>query len=444
MTTDLELPQPASVDLRPTGGRSLRQVLSVRDFRLLLGGTATSLLGDQFALIATPWLVLQLTHDPLALGVVLALEGLPRAAFMLVGGAVADRIPPRRVMLAADVVRGAMVAAMAAVVLAGVVELWMLFGFALGFGLISGIAVPAEHSIVPTILRRDDLHAGNSLVMGLAQLAAFVGPSVAGAVIASHSDALAGVGLAYAIDAGTFAVSAAAFALMGPATRTPGATDAGRLVESIRDGVRRIRDDAPMRFVFAVLASVNLLAVGPLLVGIPLLAHDRLSASAAAFGVLMGAFALGNLVGLVVAGVMPRPTGTTMGVIVVVVLGGFGAVIASLGLVAHLVVDAVLLAALGTGNGYLAVSFFTWVQVRTPEHFLGRTVSLVSFANLGLVSVSQAASGAIARWNLDALFVFSGSLVVATTAWAATRPGLRAFTDSLAATRPAHEQETTP
>jgi hypothetical protein len=55
------------------------RVLSLRDFRLLFSGATTSLLGDQFALIATPWLVLQLTGDPLALGIVLALEGLPRA-----------------------------------------------------------------------------------------------------------------------------------------------------------------------------------------------------------------------------------------------------------------------------------------------------------------------------------------------------------------------------
>lgn len=62
-------------------------VLSLRDFRLLFTGVTTSMLGDQFALIATPWLVLKLTGDPLALGIILALEGLPRAVFMLPGGA---------------------------------------------------------------------------------------------------------------------------------------------------------------------------------------------------------------------------------------------------------------------------------------------------------------------------------------------------------------------
>ncbi len=116
--------------------------------RLLLGGATTSLLGDQFALIATPWLALQLTGDPLALGLVLALGGLPRAGFMLVGGAVTDRFAARRVMIVADITRGVLTAAMAGVVLAGVVQMWMLFGFALAFGLVAGFAVPAENSIV--------------------------------------------------------------------------------------------------------------------------------------------------------------------------------------------------------------------------------------------------------------------------------------------------------
>ena len=77
---------------------SMWRVMSLRDFRLLFAATATSLLGDQFALVATPWLVLQLTGDPLVLGIVLALEGLSRAAFMLIGGAVTDRFSPRPVM----------------------------------------------------------------------------------------------------------------------------------------------------------------------------------------------------------------------------------------------------------------------------------------------------------------------------------------------------------
>src|SRR5512142_780628 len=75
------------------------RVLSLRDFRLLFAGAGTSLIGDQFAFIATPWLVLQLTGDPLALGIVLALEGVPRAIFILLGGAITARFSPPLIMI---------------------------------------------------------------------------------------------------------------------------------------------------------------------------------------------------------------------------------------------------------------------------------------------------------------------------------------------------------
>src|SRR5258706_13293565 len=91
--------------------------LSVGNFRLLWIGEGISLLGDQFYLIALPWLVLQLTGSALALGTVLALASIPRALFMLVGGAFVDRYSPRSVMAASNFARLVLVALMSALVL---------------------------------------------------------------------------------------------------------------------------------------------------------------------------------------------------------------------------------------------------------------------------------------------------------------------------------------
>ncbi len=212
---------------------------------------------------------------------------------------------------------------------------------------------------------------------------------------------------------------------------------------SIRDGFRHLWDDDAMRFVFCVLAAVNLFVVGPLLVGIPLLAHQRLASGAMAFGVLMGAFAAGNLAGYGLAGSTRPPSSTTMRLVVIGVLASYGAVIGSLSIISHLGFDAALLAVLGAGNGYLALTLFTWIQARTPHERLGRTMSLLTFASLGLVSMSQAVAGAVGKWDLDALFLLSGVLVLGTTAVVATRPGLWAFTDSLTETdRPHHKEPT--
>ncbi len=374
---------------------------------------------------------------------VLALGGIPRAVFMLIGGAVTDRVSPRTVMLASDITRGVLTAAMAAAVLTGTTQMWMVYGFAMGFGLVAGFAVPAENSIVPRLVRRDDLQTGNAVIMGATQLTSFVGPTLAGVVIAGYATSTLGIGLAFAIDAATFAVSALTFALMRPLAAAAEPALRSGLWASVRDGLRHLWDDDAVRFVFCVLAAVNLFVVGPLLVGIPLLAHQRLASGARAFGVLMGAFAAGNLAGYLAAASTRLPSSAVMRRVVVGVLAGYGAVIGSLSMVSRTGVDAALLVGLGAGNGYLALTLFTWIQARTPQQMLGRTMSLLTFSSLGLVSMSQAVAGAVGTWDLDVLFVLSGVLVLGTTAVVATRPALRTFTDSLTEPDVAHDKEPT-
>ncbi len=417
----------------------MRRVFHLRDFRLLFAAATTSLLGDQFALIATPWLVLQLTGDPLKLGVVLALEGIPRAVFMLVGGAITDRFSPPRIMLTSDLIRLVLTVLMAFVIFAGTVQMWMLYAFALGFGLVAGFAVPAENSIVPMIVDAQDLQAGNSLMMGVSQLVSFVGPTIAGILIAAYSGSDRGIGLAFAIDAVTFAVSAACLWLMRTGSRRASGQDAANqesVWASIVAGIAHLWKDEALRFMFLVITALNFLLVGPLLVGIPVLADQRLPEGAVAFGLLMSAYAGGNLLGFVLAGSLPRPAGTVMRVILICLLAAFGVVIGSLGFIPWTWVDFALLLALGTGNGYAAITLFTWIQTHTPQAMLGRMMSILMFSNVGLVPVSEAISGVVSKWNLTLLFASAGVLVLLMTLWGAFQPGMKSFSDNLAAPQP--------
>jgi MFS family permease len=102
--------------------------LTNRQYRYLWGGQATSHLRDQFHLVALPWLVLAVTHDPLQLGLVLAVAGIPRAALMLFGGAVADRISPRLVMLVSDLLRFLITGTLVLATFTAQVQIWMIYG----------------------------------------------------------------------------------------------------------------------------------------------------------------------------------------------------------------------------------------------------------------------------------------------------------------------------
>src|SRR5574342_9391 len=179
MTDTLSLEQKSS-----TMNTSLSNVLKNRNFRLLWIGESISLLGDQFYMIALPWLVLSLTGNALAVGTVMAMAGIPRALFMLVGGALTDRFTPRKLMISSNLVRMALTALLATLVATNLIQLWMLYVSALLFGLADAFFFPAQTSIVPQLVDRNQLQAGNALIQGTAQLSLFVGPILAGGLIA--------------------------------------------------------------------------------------------------------------------------------------------------------------------------------------------------------------------------------------------------------------------
>jgi len=414
----------------------MARVLSLRNFRLLFTGAFISLLGDQFALIATPWLVLQMTGDPLMLGTVLALEGIPRAAFILFGGAITDRLSPRRVMLFANIIRFFLTALMAVVVFSGVVQIWMIYAFALSFGIVAGFAIPAEQSIVPMLVDEQDLQAGNSIIMGVTQLSGFVGPTIAGIIIGRFSDTFTGVGIAFAFDALTFVVSAVTLQLIRLKTQTVSASAAHAkesVWASIQAGIRYLWTDKPMRFIFTAVMAINFLLMGPILVGIPVLADQRLPEGATAFGLLMSAFAGGNLLGYIIAGSLPRPNGAKLRLLIIALFAGFGLVIGSFGIITSTWVDVGLLLLLSMANGFIVVLLMTWIQTRTPQQMLGRIMALLMFSSTGLAPIAQAISGVLSKWNLIMSFVIPGALVLLLTIWMAFHPDLKGFSESLAA-----------
>jgi MFS family permease len=191
--------------------------------------------------------------------------------------------------------------------------------------------------------------------------------------------------------------------------------------------------DKPLRFIFAVLMAINFLLIGPIMVGIPVLADHRLPEGAMAFGLLMSAFAGGNLLGYLVAGSLPRPNGAKLRLITIALFAGFGIVIGSLGTITSTWIDFGLLFLLGLGNGFMAVLVMTWIQTRTPQEMLGRMMALLMLASIGLMPISQAIAGVLSKWNLTMLFVLPGVLVLLMTIWMAFHPDLKGFSESLTA-----------
>ncbi|HYK94664.1 MAG TPA: MFS transporter [Candidatus Dormibacteraeota bacterium] len=388
-----------------------RSPFGVRDFRLLWTGEAISSLGDQFALIALPWLALVLTGSALALGGVLALMAVPRALLMIVGGVSVDRFSPRRVMLGSNAVRLVAVTALGLVVLAGAAQLWMLYAFALVFGVADAFFFPAQTSIVPELVEGDQLQRANGIVQGTAQATVLVGPAIAGVVIAALGSGSAGatdggIGIALLFDAATFLASLVTLWLIRP--RAHNAQEHGSILESIREGVRFVWSSPGLRAVIVVSLAGNLFIVGPFEVGMPFIAYSRLPEGAAGFGIVMAAFGGGSLLGLIIASILPAPRGAWLGPIVIGTLAVAGLGVAAIAFVHTTLLAALVIGISGTALGVGNLLGITWIQGRIPPELMGRVMSLMITGSVGLIPLSMFVAGAAVQLSVDGTMIVAG------------------------------------
>jgi MFS family permease len=420
-----------SLNAKPEMAREApSNILKIRNFRLLWIGEGISLLGDQFYMIALPWLVLSLTGNALAVGTVLATAGIPRALFMLLGGALTDRFTPRKLMINSNIARMILTGLLAAFVMTNLIQLWMLYAFALLFGLADAFFFPAQTSIVPQLIGKDQLQMGNAMIQGTATLSLFVGPILAGTLIswldggATHSTS--GIALAFALDSLTFIASVTMLNLIRIENVISRAEEVeGGVLASIREGLLYVWNDTTLRIVFGLTMGLNVLITGPFSVGVPVVASIRFAEGATAFGLIMSVFGGGALLGVVLAGTLPKPSKKLLGTVLLSVISLMGIGLAIIGITPSLTVTALAALVMGTANGYSNILMITWLQQKIAPEMTGRIMSLVMFAAIGLNPVSTALAGALIGLNATVLLISAGSLMTLFTLSAAFSPIVR-------------------
>lgn len=394
------------------GGRGfpLLRPLADRDFRLLFSGETISVLGDQFHFVALAWLALQLTGSGLVLGTVLMTAAIPRAILMLVGGAFSDRFSPRTLMLTSNLVRGLVVGTLAALVLTDNAQLWQLYLLAGVFGIVDAFFFPAMHTIMPMLVTERQLPAANALVQGAEQLAALIGPALAGLLVAAVQ-----TGPAFAIDAASFLVAALALALLRGGRRSGPLTADGSsrgILGTIGGGIAYAWADPALRSLILVIAAINFAFTGPVSVGMAWLAEVRFDGGPAAFGFLLAGYGGGAVVGAIVAGslaVVPR-----LGAIVVAISALLGLGLAGIGLAPNVPVALAIMTAMGVLVGFTSVRVRSWIQARVPDEVRGRVMSVVMLGSFGTAPVSFAAAGALVDAGATtAMFVGAGGIMIA-------------------------------
>jgi MFS family permease len=286
--------------------RQYLRVLRFRDFRYLFLGQSASVIGDRVVVVALALYVTRRTGSAADLGAVLAAQSLPLVALLLLGGVLADRLARQRIMLAADFARGALHALVAALILAGSLQIWELVVIEACFGAAQAFFQPAYTGLIPQTVPEALIQDAQALTASTQNLAFLLGPALATALVLGL-----GAGVAFALDAGSFAVSAGlllrvrARARGVPASERAQGERARSLLASLRGGFGEVRSRPWVWVTIAVFTGAVLCVYAPWYSLAPLLAR-RGYGGVGFFGVLETCAGAGAVAGAL-AGLRWRP-----------------------------------------------------------------------------------------------------------------------------------------
>jgi hypothetical protein len=385
MVEDMAPPRINSLGFRSKFRDGKLGVLAGRDFRRFYLGYSASLLGTAMSSVAIAFAVLGNGGTPTDLGLVLAANIVPMITFMLGGGAIADRLGRRPVMLAADVARCAAQGVLAAALRAGHPRLGLFVAAALVVGTGNAFFQPALVGLPVQLAPRGRLGDANAL-LAMAQPAAQVaGPALAGILIAATSPAVV-----VAVDAASYAVSATALAMLRfPSVDKPPSRS---LLSDLATGWTEFSAHSWLLAGTIQFALFNLLTWGPYLVLGPVLARDYLG-GASAWGAILACYGGGAILGgLLALGRRPRRP------LAVANLATLGFPLPPLALALHLPVVAVaggaLLAGLGSALGSALEATVTQQQI--PAQALSRVGAFNMVGAFAFGPVAFAVAGAVA------------------------------------------------
>ena len=375
MAADRPVPEPRVTLFSPLGSRY---------FRLALAGRLLSLTGNAAQSVTLAVLVLDITQRPSGWGALLTAQAIPQALLMLGGGLAVDRFQSRSVMLAANLLQALVLAPLVPGALLGQLELWHLYAYAIASGIAFAFYIPASQAIVPELLPEHQVRGGNALWILAFHVSRFVGPPVAGLVIAQ-------AGLAWAIAATVvmFVGGAAALWPVRAAAAVHRSTEAP--LRQIREGVLAVRDDPLLLIVILSATVYNFGAAAATFVGLPSLAKLTLDAGDEGVGILYAALGGGALLGVLATGSRAQlPRQAVVGSLTNL---GMGVALVAAALAPTLWTVVPFLAVAGAFSSAGGVIFLTLIQMRAAPHVRGRVMALLSLSLFGLTPLAYGIGG---------------------------------------------------
>ncbi len=367
--------------IRAPGAGSHRgtfRALRSRPFRRYFIGQVVSASGTFLQQTAIAWLVFRLTHSASSLGLVLAAGGLPSLVFGPWGGTVVDRVDGRRLLLVTQSLFAALAAALWALSAAGLTTVGVVVVLNVATGVVSIVDSPARQAFVSRLVQADDLSSAVSLNGVVMNSARVIGPSVAGALIAT-----VGTTPCFAVNAVSYLAVIVALAAVHPVS----AQSIGRH-GGVRDGLRYARGRQQLWLPLLMMSIVGLISFNFSVI-LPVLASDTFHGAGGTYGLLSAMLSVGSVAGSIAVGFVHHPRR----VYLVAAALGFGVALAATAEAPTVLVACLLLVVTGfAAYSYVTLSSTT-LQLHAAPAYRGRIMALWVFVYLGTTPVGSVLSG---------------------------------------------------
>ncbi len=399
----VEEPQPAArrrswaIDTTP---------LRNRHFRRVFAGVAVTMLGQQMTLVAVPYQVYRLTGSSLMVGLTSIVALVPLVVFGLLGGAIADAMDRRTLMVvtsAGAAVTSALLAVQALLPGDGnLAVLWVLTAAVSGF---AAVNQPARSAVIPALVGTEGVAAANALAMTVRQAGVIVGPLLAGLLIG-----LGDLSITYTIDAIGFLL--AVFLLRGLPPLPPGggvhALHLGRAVRGVWEGFVFLRTQPVLLMTFVV-DVIAMLFAWPQAV-FPELSQTTFAGDANSLGWLFAGVSIGSLVMGLTSGWVSRVD--RQGAVVLVAIAVWGVAIIGFGLASTLWLAVLCLAIAGAGDMVSAVLRSSMLQTAAPDEMRGRMQGVFIVVVAGGPRLGDLRAGLLASSFGVTMAMVSGGVVI--------------------------------
>jgi len=376
-----------SAEVKLTTRNALR-VLRRGPFRRYIIGSAISDTGTWMQVMAQAWVMTTLTTSALMLGIVNLCSGLPILALTMVGGSVADRFDKRKILLITQYLQIGIAVSVGLLIWSGHIAIWQVFIFAAIQGVSNSFEMPTLSALVPELVERDEIQSAISLDRSVFHGSRMVGFSLAGILIKAW-----GMASAFLVNALSFVALIIAI-LSLPPRRRGSAEEEEKRASGIKEGFRYIAKDRPSLAMVMLIATQSVCIFPIITVMMPLYGRIVLHLGADRVGLLMGASAVGSVVGSLFLIGLPRPKRIPL--MMINTLGVTGAIFGlSRAPTFYMATALMVINSLGLATNFGLAS--TIVQERAPDYLRGRVsavfmlsfVGLMPIAGLGVTSLSD-------------------------------------------------------